>query len=39
MMIMSVVGMLERVELFMRWRGGVRDAFLSLCSSEDIYMG
>lgn len=29
------VEMLEWVELFMRWRGCVRDAFLSLCSSED----
>lgn len=25
--------------LLMRWRGCVRDAFLSLCSSENIYMG
>lgn len=35
MMMMCVVGMLEWVEFFMRWRGCVRDAFLSLCSSED----
>lgn len=32
---MMWVEMLEWVELFMRWRGCVRDAFLSLCSSED----
>lgn len=25
--------------LLMRWRGCVRDAFPSLCSREDIYMG
>lgn len=36
---MMWVEMLEWVELLMRWRGGVRDAFLSLCCSEDIYMG
>lgn len=38
-MMMMWVEMLEWVELFMRWRGCVRDAFPSLCSSEDIYMG
>lgn len=32
---MMWVEMLEWVELFMRWRECVRDAFLSLCSSED----
>lgn len=38
MMIMWVE-MLEWVELLMRWRGCMRDAFPSLCCSEDIYMG
>lgn len=36
---MMSVEMLEWVELVMRWRGCVRDAFPSLCCSEDIYMG
>lgn len=35
MMMMMWVEMLEWVELLMRWRGCVRDAFPSLCSSED----
>lgn len=39
MMMIMWVEMLEWVELLMRWRGCVRDAFPSLCSSEDIYMG
>lgn len=34
---MMSVEMLEWMELFMRWRGCVRDAFLSLCCSEDMY--
>lgn len=38
-MMMMWVEILEWVESLMRWRGCVRDAFLSLCSSEDIYMG
>lgn len=37
MMMMMWVEILEWVELFMRWRGCVRDAFPSLCCSEDIY--
>lgn len=39
MMMMMWVEMLEWVELLVRWRGCVRDAFLSLCCSENIYMG
>lgn len=34
-MMMMWLEMLEWVELLMRWRGCVRDAFPSLCCSED----
>lgn len=34
---MMSVEMLEWMELLMRWRRCVRDAFLSLCCSEDMY--